>query len=63
MNVALLQGQLAVVILIILVLLAIVAAVLFFGVFGEAVRRNPHRPGNEREEHREGEELGRDEDS
>jgi len=51
--VAFLQGQLAVVFLLILVLVAIVAVVLFFGLFREAVRRNPNRPGSNREEQEE----------
>jgi uncharacterized membrane protein len=52
--VAFLQGQLAVVFLLILVLVAIVAVVLFFGLFSEAVRRNPNRPGSsDREEQEE----------
>jgi hypothetical protein len=49
-SIAFLQGQLAVVFLLILVLVAIVAAILFFGVFRDAIRRNPNRPGNGRDE-------------
>ena len=48
-----LQGQLAVVFLLILVLVAIVAVVLFFGLFSEAVRRNPNRPDSDRDEQEE----------
>ena len=51
--VAFLQGQLAVVFLLILVVVAIVAVVLFFGLFSEAVGRNPNRPGSDREKQEE----------
>lgn len=39
--------------LIVLVIFAIVAIAIFVRVFGEAVRRNPNRPGAEEEEERE----------
>jgi hypothetical protein len=45
-----LQGGIAIPFLLVLVIIAIVAIPILIRVFGEAVRRNPNRPGGEQEE-------------